>query len=275
MGGCAAVGRGQLIGPIPGATAPTPRYVVPQVVEPGVVPTPENEPPAPSIVARDEQGRLRAIAGTPEEAAVAAYALDAARRERVVVSAAARKVDLDRFVITNLDKVLAAQKMRERVRSESEFGKLFEARDLTVALRFERLIDRLERDGAVTGAQRVRLDETLLAYDRARKAEIDTEAGSDPTRTGVLNLRQTFADAMREPFESLERQTRDVGEHLGELKAVLKLGPDQERAYAEWESMQPSSHATDVAARFVRETLDLEQQRAGMTARLVARSPAK
>lgn len=267
----------QLIGPIPRATPPTPAYTPPAFIEPPVVEPAVVEPPAPSIVARDERGRLKPIVGTPEEAAVAAYAFDAARREKIAASAAARKVDLDRFVITNLDKALAAEKMQERVRTESEFGKLFEARDLTVAMRFERLIDRLERDRAITAAQRVRLDETLLTYERARQEEIDAEAGSDPTRKGVLNLRQTFADAMKEPMESLERQMRDVAEHLFDPASTFKLRPEVEATLAALRAESPASkeNIDKQSMKIVREMLDLEQQRAAMTARLAARTPAK
>ena len=275
----------QLIGPIPPAAPPTPAYVAPAPLdvpemEPAVV-----EPPAPSIVLRDEQGRLKPIIGTPEDAAVAAYSFDAKRREKIAASAAARKLDLDRFVVTNLDKALAAEKMRERVRTESEFGKLFEARELTVAMRYERLIDRLERDRAITAAQRVRLDETLLAYDRARQEEIDKVAGDDPTRKGVLNLRQTFADAMREPLESLERQMLDVAEHLWRLKDKLNLRPDQKRELESIETLiglldsnDPDNLAKEIGAkidRFARERLDVEQLRAAITARISARSTQK
>jgi hypothetical protein len=269
----ASLCRGQLIGPIPPATPPTPPYVPADKTEPPVVTPPEVEPPAPSIVARDEQGRLKPLAGTAEETAVAAYSsFDAPRREKIAASAAARKLDLDRFVITNLDKVLAAKQMQEKVQTESEFGKLFAARDLTVSLRFERLIDRLERDQAITAAQRVRLDETLLAYDRARKQEIEKETGGDPTRTGVLNLRQTFADATREPLESLERQMHDIVEHFSNVKDQLKLRPEQSDECARIEK-EPAPIAASHLDRFVREKLDLEQQRAAMTARLAARAP--
>lgn len=267
--------RAQLIGPVPPATPPTPAYIAPPAIDPQVVEPAVVEPPAPSIVARDERGRLKPIAGTPEEAAVAAYSFDSARRGKIAVSAAARKLDLDRFVIANLDKALAAEKMRERVRTESAFGKLFEARDLTVAMRFERLIDRLERDQAITAAQRVRLDETLLTYERARQEDIDAEAGSDPTRKGVLNLRQTFADAMKEPLESLARQMRDVGAHLEELADAARLTQDQRDGLSQLKDATSIAAQHDAAERFVREKLDLEQQRAAMTARLAAQTTTK
>lgn len=277
----AAGARAQLIGPIPPATPPTPAYTAPPKVETPDIEPAVVEPPAPSIVVLDEQGRLKPITGTAEEAAVAAYPFDSKRREKIAASIAARKLDLDRFIITNLDKALAAEKMRERVQTESAYDKLFEARDLTIALRHERLIDRLERDRAITMAQRVRLDETLLAYDRARQEEIDKEAGADPARKGVLNLRQTFADAMKEPMESLERQMRDVAAHLRELVSAtipLTLRPDQEAALVamrEGGAAAPSDDETAWSMRFVRETLTLEQQRRAMTARLAARAPAK
>jgi hypothetical protein len=272
----APAARAQLVGPIPPATPPTPAYTPPPKLDvPDIEPAPV-EPPAPSIVARDDKGILKPITGTPEEAAVAAYSFEAKRREKIAASAAARKLDLDRFIITNLDKALAAEKMRDRVQTESEFSKM-KAEIVTVAMRFERLIDRLERDRAITAAQRVRLDETLLAYDRARQEEIDKQAGDDPTRKGVLNLRQTFADAMREPMESLERQMRDVAEHLFDPASAFKLRPDQEGTLAALRAESPTSKANidRQKMKIVRELLDLEQQRAAMTARLAARATPK
>ena len=196
---CAPHALAQLIGPIPPATAPTPEYVPPErreIPAPHVA-VPEVEPPAPTIVRKDDNGRLKPITGTAEGAAIAAYAFDAARRAKIASTGAARTLDLDRFVVQNLDKVLAARKMREKVENASDFNDLFAARDVVVALRFERLIDRLERERAITMAQRVRLDETLLNYEKARRAEIEQQTGNDPTRAAILNLRQTFADTTR------------------------------------------------------------------------------
>lgn len=270
----AATAGAQLIGPIPPATPPTPEYVPPEKrdVPPAQVEVPEVEPPAPSIVEKSESGKLKPLKGTAEEAAVAAYKLDAPRRERVERVAAARKLDLDRFVVQNLDKVLAARKMREKVENASAFDELFAARDVVVALRFERLIDRLEREKAITMAQRVRLDETLLGYDKARKGEIDAAAGNDPTRSAILNLRQTFFDSTGEVFESLHRQMRDVYTHWGQVREVLKLRPVQLEEMERLKESHTAPQQAQLEERFLCETLDLEQQRAAMTARLASRS---
>ena len=68
-----------------------------------------------------------------------------------------------------------------------------------------------------------------LTYDRARKVQIDSDAGGDATRAAVLNLRQTFADATREPFRSLETQANDVADHLAEMKDRLARAPGPAR----------------------------------------------
>jgi hypothetical protein len=208
---CAArVGLGQLVGPIPAPTPSTPEYVPPEARVMPQVEAPKIAPLAPSIVHTNAEGRLVSPAGTPEQAAVAVYPFDDEQREKIATSTKKRLTDLERFVVQNLDKVLAARRMTERVEGASGFSQLFEARDATAALHFERLIDRLERDRAITLAQRLRLDEALLAYAKARKEEIQKLAGEDPSRTAILSLRQTFVDATRESFESLDRQVNGL-----------------------------------------------------------------
>jgi hypothetical protein len=281
-----AVGHAQLIGPIPPAAPPTPRYIQPESRDaPPRVDAPETEPIAPSIIARDERGRLGPLKGTAEEAVVAAYPFDAARRAKIAASAAARTLDLDRFVIANLDKVLAARRMKGTVEREGELDKLLGIREVTAAVRFERLIDRLERDRAVTLAQRVRLDEALLAYDKARGAQIEDEAGGDPTRSAVLNLRQTFADATREPLASLDRQIDDLSENRPALAAALaqsELSPAQK---AQWDAINarlrilpaggepsPPPLPRGWARDLFFDVLDMEQRRVFLAAGLARRA---
>ena len=157
---------------------------------------------------------------------------------------------------------------------------LFAARDVVVALRFERLIDRLERARAITPAQRVRLDETLLSYDKARKQQIDADAGNDPTRAAILNLRQTFADATREVFESLDRQMDDFIENYEATRGTLHL-TDNQRATLDRDHAlfvmgspgKPSAERMVVLRKVFIDGFDLELQRAALTARLAGRAP--
>lgn len=203
MGAWTAGAFAQFIGPVP--PAPPKRE---DFVPPPPAPAPdavENEPLAPSIVKLDDQGRLIPLATSAEEAAVIAYPLKPERRQLAEKSIAARRRDLERFVLLNLDKVLAAYDLRDKVAGASEFNTLFAARDIVAALKQERLLDRLQRDSAINPQQRVRLDEAVRNYEVALKQQFDKDTAGDPTRQAILNLRQTFADATREHFQALDR----------------------------------------------------------------------
>jgi hypothetical protein len=217
--------RAQLIGPIPPAPPPTPEYVPEKAAH---APEPvESAPLAPSIVRRDAENHLVALPNGPEAAAVVAYPFPDVQRTRIAKSTAQRQLDLDRFVVAHVDAVQAARSMRPTVESASDFDTLFKARDTVAALKFDRLIDRLERDQAITMQQRLRLEEALRDYDKARKQEIEQATGGDPTRAAVLNLRQTFADATREPFESLARQVDDVAATWSQTMEKARLNDAQ------------------------------------------------
>lgn len=193
----------QFIGPVPDAPPKREKFVpAPAAPAPEAV---ENEPLAPSITKTDTQGRLMPLTTSAEEAAVTAYPLKPERRQLADKSIAARRRDLERFVLLNLDKVLAAYDLRDKVAQASEFNTLFAARDVVAALKQERLLDRLQRDGAINPQQRVRLDETVRNYELALKQQFDKDTAGDPTRQAILNLRQTFTDATREHFEALDR----------------------------------------------------------------------
>ncbi|MBY0313184.1 MAG: hypothetical protein K2W85_14025 [Phycisphaerales bacterium] len=211
----------QLIGPVPPKGEPMPA-ATPSGPEASSPPPrdlskADSEPPAPSIVDRDEAGAMKMLARGPEEEAVARYAFTEDRRAKVGRSMAARATEVDRLVIEKIDAVLKVEAMRDRVMNATEFGPLFAARDAVAALRSERLLDRLQRDGAITALQRARLDQAVGEYEKAMREHFEQLTGGDPSRQAVLNLRQTYVDATREPLAALDRLMTDLEREAANL----------------------------------------------------------
>jgi hypothetical protein len=269
----------QLIGPIPPATTPAPAQST--GLAPAEIKPPPSEPDAPSIVEHDK-GRLKPLPTTPDEAAVARYPFEESRRTNIAASLKARSADLDRFVITKLDRVLEAQNLQPQVEAASDFDTLFKARDTVAALKFERPLDRLLRDGAITLEHKTRLDEAVREYETARKKQNDTDAAGDPTRAAVLALRQTFDDATRELFISLERQLTPLADHFDAIIDSLSLRPEQtdaRRAIKQQLIREGIKHPCPAPAQqrlitaFWHDVLDIEQKRAALTAARAAATP--
>ena len=266
----------QLIGPIPPAPAPARAHAQPGGT-PAEVKPPPGEPDAPSIV-EHENGRLKPLASTPDEAAVARYPFDEARRARIAASLKARAADLDRFVVANLDHVLEAQTLEPQVLSAGDFNTLFRARDTVAALRFERPLDRLLRDGAITLEHKTRLDEAVREYETARKRQNDADAAGDPTRAAILARRRTLAGALREPLASLARQLATFGPHADAVLGAITLRQEQQPAAGKLRSVLARAASPDersaALVQFWKSTLDAEQKRAALTAaRAAAAAP--
>lgn len=223
----ASIASGQFVGPIPPKPENPPEYV--PSAAPPALPAPENEPLAPSIVNRNESGALVPLDTSPEEAALRAYPFKPEVRIRVETSLQSRARDMDIFVRQNLNQVLAAEAMRKKVAGASDFNALFEARDAVAAIRQERLFDRMQRDGAITPQQRVRLDECVRNYEVALKEQFAKDTDGDPTRQAILNLRQTYADSTREHFDALDRQLVIAAANAADAPSRLVLNESQQR----------------------------------------------
>jgi hypothetical protein len=263
-----AIAAAQLIGPIPPApTPPEPAAPVPAAAQPEVKPPP-GEPDAPSIVERDK-GRLKLL-DSPEEAAAAKYPFDQDRRSRIAASLKSRAADMDRFVVASLDRVLEAQRLSPEVAGASDFDTLFKARDTVSALKFEHPLDRLLRDNAVSLEHKTRLDEAVREYDTACKKQLDADAGGDPSRAAVLNLRRTFRDVTREPIASLERQLKTLGDNSEAVLDAIPLHDSQREEAAKLRERIAAIPAADARClemlMFWKATLDLEQQRVALIA---------
>lgn len=215
---------GQLVGPIPASPPPAPDFTPPPV------PTREIGPGdttliAPSIVDLDAQGDLKLIEGLPDLVAVERYPFDLERRAKIRAAIDRRQVDADRFAITHLEQVLKALQMYEGVQQAQTFTPLFEAREVVQTLRYERPLDRLQRDGAISVAQRNRLDAAVRDYEIAVQKHLASQAGNDPTRQAVLVLRNTFNESVAESVRSIERQWLSAASTLEPLAQKAKLPP--------------------------------------------------
>lgn len=262
----------QLIGPVPpkGEPLPPPTPSSPEASSPPPrdLSKADSEPPAPSIVDRDDAGRLKPLSRGPEEEALARYTFAEDRRSKVARSIAARATEIDRLVIQKIDAVLKVESMRERVLTASEFGPLFEARDAVASLRTERLLDRLQRDGAITALQRARLDQAVGEYEKALREHFERETGGDPSRQAVLNLRQTYVDSTREPLAALDRLMSDLKREAPNLPA----GPDGPLAdLSRTALINAAAATTNDALRAAFARLTDEEKRAALTFALTSR----
>lgn len=251
---CAALTHAQLLPKIPPAPAPAPEYVPPPKPPTREAAPAAAEPPAPNLVVRGGDGKLKTYDISLEEAAVRAYDFPPDRRTLVDASMEARRQDVERFVVNNLEKVHAAIKMRAKVENITDFTTLFEAREVAQPLIQERLLDRLLRESAITGAQRVRLDEAVQTYETARREQWKEETGSDLMKITSMVGRQSFIDITRDVFAALDRLVNATAPTLVEEVHMLELSPEQAAELGK-------KHDAASTRVFILETLNIEQQK--------------
>lgn len=250
----APLAHAQLLPKVPAAPESTPEYTPPPK-PPAREPAPvQAEAPAPNLVVRAPDGKLTTYDVSLEEAAVRAYAFAPDRRALVDASLEARHRDVEKFVVNNLEKVHAAIKMRAKVENISDFTTLFEAREVAQPLMQERLLDRLQREGAITGSQRVRLDEAVQAFETARREQWKEETGSDLMKITSMVGRQSFVDMTRDAFAALDRLVDATTPTLVEEVHLLELSPEQAAELGK-------KHDAASTRVFILETLTLEQQK--------------
>lgn len=197
---------GQILPPVPPAKAPEPEFVPPPSPPPITPPSPDaSAPAAPSLVQRDADGRLLPPATSLDEAIVERYPLDELRRAKANRSIAKRRGEIERFVVEHLGPIRTAAEAEKRLDSIAGFEELFKLRNAATPLAQERLLDRLQRDGAISPMHRVRMDEAIREYETARMAAWKTETGSDPIKIARVVARQGFTDMTREVFAAMER----------------------------------------------------------------------
>jgi hypothetical protein len=196
----------QIVPPAPPAKAPEPEYVPPPGPPPIAPVVPDaSAPAAPSLVEQGPDGKLKVYDISLDEAAVRAYPLDAQRRLKADQTMMKREREIERFVVENLPKVRIAAEAAAKLDAIASFDELFKIKNAATPLAQERLLDRLQRDGAVSPMQRIRMDETIRAYEAARMNEWKALTGADPIKIAQTVGRQGFADSTRDAFKALDR----------------------------------------------------------------------
>lgn len=265
LGAATGSAAAQLLPKIPPATPPTPEYVPPPTPPAREVAPAETAPPAPDLVKRGADGVLVVYDIGLEEAAVRAYPFAPDRQKLVDASIEARKRAVERFVIDNPEKVRAALAVRPKVENIADFNALFAAREAAQPLIQERLFDRLQREGAMTALQRVRLDEAVTNYETARREEWKTQTGSDPMKIAGMVGRQAFIDSTRDALAALDRLVVASIPTLAEDAKTLALTPEQT---AVLDKLIQSGATPDSTRVFIVETLTPDQQKTLLRKRL-------
>lgn len=223
----------QVVGKIPPAPAPTPEYT-PPAPPPPTPPAPpvEPDPVAPSLIERDPAGKLILLTTHVEDRAVAAYPFKPAAREKVDASIAARNADLERWAADHLDQIQTALAVRSELNQVTDFNQLVRAKDAVAPLKQEPLLDRLQRDGAITPGQRSQLEKTIAEYTDARKAEWEKQTGADIMKIATFTGQQGFADNAHASLAAFDRLVARAAADLRASSHGLELKPDQSRALA-------------------------------------------
>lgn len=218
----------QLIGKVPPAPAATPEYVPPAPPPPPPPPKPvEPEKPLPSLVKKDDAGKLVRFSHGTERAAVAAFDFDAETRQKIAASEAARAADLERTVVEKFDKALDARKTRESLDQIKDFNEFARIKDVAAPLASERLVDRLIRDGAITPPQRTRIDQVVKEYEEALKQEWQGQTGADILKIASLVAREKFTEVTRDSLDALDRVLLRAADRLEAARGELSLDAAQ------------------------------------------------
>jgi hypothetical protein len=220
--------RAQLVGKVPPAPAPTPEYVPPAPPPPPPPPKPvEPEKPLPSLVKKDDAGRLIRYPEGAERAAIAAFDFDAETRQKIAASEAARAADLERTVVEKFDKALEARATRESLEQIKDFNEFARIKDVAAPLASERLVDRLMRDGAITPPQRTRIDQVIKEYEEALKQEWQGQTGTDILKIASLVAREKFTEVTRDSLDALDRVLLRSAAQLESVRGELNLDAAQ------------------------------------------------
>lgn len=263
--------RGQLIGKVPPASAATPEYVPPTPPPPPPPPKPvEPEKPLPKLAVVESNGKIRRYPQGAERAAVEMYDFDAATREKIAGVEAARWVELERSVAEKVEEVVEARRTLEKLDEVKDFNAFDRAKQVATPLTTERLIDRLMRDGAITPAQRSRLDQMVTEYKTALGEEMRGGTGEDLSKIVGAVAQDAFVKATLDMLTAFDRLLDRAAGRLGGLEETLGLKDDQRAAYELAEraaARAPEGEAgrvqrVEAVRKLVMETLAPEQRKA-------------
>lgn len=239
LGTSAASAHAQLLPPVPPAPPKAPEYVPPAPLAPPVprdMSHTEAVPPVPNIAIVGADGQLVTYDTSLGEAALKAMELSPERRAWVGRVLAERDRELERFVARNWTKVSQARALKSEMGDLRDLTQLGQARSVATPLKQENVLDRLQREGAITLAQRQRLDESVTAYEQARQKRWQQEAGQDVLKIAGKVMHAAFTDMTRDALSAADRLLDRgiekitvsgtwpgvVGSHAQELKLVIE-----------------------------------------------------
>lgn len=220
----------QIVPKAPPAPTPTPAYTPPPAPPPVPTKPPEPEVAVPDLVKRDAAGGFLPITGSVELAAIRALELDADRRQRVDAALDTRNAELEKFAIENIEKVAAAHQTREGLKNVTDFAQLASAKDAATPLRQDKLLDRLQRDGAINAMHRSALDRAIARYNEARQRDWETQTGTDVMKIATRVGQQGFTDMTGDVFAALDRLLERAAPSLLNGEHRLTLDKAQEDA---------------------------------------------
>lgn len=235
-GSMACGAMAQLVPPAPPKTPPTPEYtppppppkpptpVAPQVRTPEAAPAAPEEA-LPTLVERDENGKVVALKMPVEEAAVRALKLDEETMKRVEASLKARRDDLDRLVVENIGMLVEFRKFADTVREESSLEAIqVEAKKAQPFNTFIKVLDRLARDSAIDPQTRSRAARIAREYQSASDAELMKGFEHSNTQQVILlGFKRFLGQAMSEAFASMDRQLAQAAPKMESLLEGLNL----------------------------------------------------
>jgi hypothetical protein len=225
----------QILPPVPPPAERTPPYEppappAPPPVAPAPQQPPEPEPPLPSLVQRDEKGRVLMLDRNLEEAAILAFDLDQATRENVLKEIDAHHAELDARVLDNLPLVISTVKARDHIDTIEDLNRFFALATSLRPLRQASLLDRLVRSNAITVRQRTRAEQVMKEYTEAATRSTSDQAEGNVTQIIAVSARRSFLDASGDAARSFDRLVAAAAPAMDSLLEKVNLSAEQRAA---------------------------------------------
>lgn len=230
-----SVAMGQLVPPAPPKMPATPEYTPPAVAPtPAVRPldpsspnakVPDQEKPLPTLIERDEKGKIKPLAMYADEAAVRALELTDDAKKQIATSLANRRDDMDVMVIEKLEDLLIVRKAVAEANEQTGMNVILETGTRTAGFKNNTIIDRLHKDGAITMVQKTQATKISREYKTAVKEEASKEVGGNSNFQALMlvSLRLSIDDVCGEAFKELDRMIEAAAPKAEQLVKGMNL----------------------------------------------------
>src|SRR5688572_13626480 len=221
---------GQILPPAPAKTPPTPEYTPPPPPpppppanpRPGTT-TPAAQTPAeplPSLIEKDEAGKVKPLGMPTEEAAVRALKPNEETMKKVETSLAGRRNDLDRLVAEQVEGLVELKKFAAEVNEKTSMDVIQgHAKKVHSFRTFPGVLDRLQKEGAIDPALKSRAGKVAEEYRKAAAEEFQKGFEHGNTQQMVLlGFRQFLVTNTTEAYASLDRQLANAA---GQMETLL------------------------------------------------------